>query len=120
MPSLVGTAIAANYLKHQGSQSGVGKEYIVSVTKASLTDAELGAVINNITLPGGEDGTLPNNTGDAFTIGGVGTVDGAAIWTAGTSPAMLRVQGNGTFDTTDAAGTTGATVAVVAVFEPAR
>lgn len=119
MPSLVGTAIADNYLKHQGSQSGVGKEYIVSVTKASLTDAELSAVINNITLPGGVDGTLPANTGDAFTIGGLGTTNGD-VWTAGTSPAMLRVQGNGTFDTVDAAGSTGATVAVVAVFAPAK
>lgn len=120
MPSLVGTEIAANYLKHTGSQSGVGKEYIVSVTKASLTDAELNEVINNITLPGGVNGSLPADTGDAFTIGGLGTATGAAIWTAGTSPAMLRVQGNGTFNTVDAAGTTGATVAVVAVFEPAR
>lgn len=113
--------IATNAGKHVINQADVGRELIVSVYKSGgLTDANLTAVRNAITLAGGSAGVLPSNTGDAFTVAAIGTADGSAFTSASTETVYFRVQGTGTFDTTDAAGSTGATVAVVATFAPAK
>ena len=118
-----GTGVAQaddNYGKHVINQADVGRELVVSVYKSGgLTDANLTAVRNAITLAGGSGGSLPSNTGDAFTVAAIGTADGTAFTSGTTETVYFRVQGTGTFNTTDAAGATGATVAVVAVFAPA-
>lgn len=109
-----------NYGKHVINQADVGRELIVSAYKSGgLTDANITAIRNAITLSGGAAGVLPADTGDAFTVAAIGTAAGAAFATGSTETVYFRVQGTGTFDTTDAAGSTGATVAVVAVFAAA-
>ena len=109
-----------NYGKHVINQADVGRELIVSAYKSGgLTDANITAIRNAITLAGGAAGVLPADTGDAFTVAAIGTAAGAAFATGSTETVYFRVQGTGTFDTTDAAGSTGATVAVVAVFAAA-
>ena len=123
MPSLIGTDIAANYLKHRASQSGVGEEKIVKIAKSNMTDADLTEIIGNVTIPGGTDGSLTGNLSDAHTIGGIcASSDAGATWGDFVSGAsdivMMRVQGTGTLNTTGAAGATTATVTVKAVFAP--
>lgn len=110
-----------NYEKFSINQADVGREAIVSVTKSgsgNVTHAVLTEVIANLTKAGG-DGTGSDQGGpDAFTVAAVGTASGAAF-TSGTSTVVyLRVQGTGTIDTSVAAGSSGATVAVVAYFQP--
>jgi len=125
MPSLIGTDIAANYKKHVISQSGVGKELIVSILgAAAMVDADLDAMIAYITTQHGSGGT-----GDsAFTVGGLGTADGSAFASGATTKVFLRCQGTGDHDAAweaavkaagDAVGNTTFTVAVEAVFTPA-
>lgn len=132
MPSLVGTDIAANYKKHVISQSGVGKELIVSIlgddgngNAAAMVDADLDAMIAYITTQHGSGGT-----GDsAFTIGGLGTANGSAFVSGATTKVFLRCQGTGDHDAAwvaavkaagDAVGNIVFNVAVEAVFTPAR
>lgn len=110
----------ANFGKHVINQADVGRELIVSFTKSSMTDANVTAYRNAITQAGGVAGALPASTGDAFTIAAIGTANGAAFVSGTTGVLFMRVQGTGTFDTTDAAaGVASTTVAIVAVFAPA-
>ena len=112
----------ANFGKHRINQADVGRELIVKVVKSgsgNITDAVLTEIRNAITLAGGSGGSLPSITGDAFTVAAVGTANGAAFVSGTTTTVFMRVQGTGTFDTTDAAGSTGATVTVEAIFTPA-
>jgi len=122
---VVGSPISDNYKKHVISQSGVGKELIVSILgAAAMVDADLEAMINYITTQHGSSGT-----GDsAFTIGGLGTADGSAFASGATTKVFLRCQGTGDHDATweaavkaagDGVGNTTFTVAVEAVFMPA-
>lgn len=108
----------SNFGKHSLSQSDVGRELIISVTKSgsgNVTDAVLTAVRNQLTLAGG-DGTGTDSGGpDAFTIGAVGTADGSAFESGTTTVVFLRVQGTGTPNLTTVSG---ATLAQVAEFEP--
>ena len=119
-----GTAyLTTNYGKHVINQADVGRELIVKIVKSgsgNLTDAILTSIRNAITLPGGAAGVLPADTGDAFTVAAIGTADGSAFTSGTTTTVYMRVQGTGTFDTTDAAGSTGATVTVEATFVPAK
>lgn len=119
-----GTGIAElgdNYLKHVISQSGVGRELIVSVAKTDITDEELNDVIAYFTTSQGTDGG-----GDsAFTVGGVGTADGSAFESGTTDTVFLRLQGTGEFTAGDAADgasgdVTGVTVTTIAVFQPVK
>jgi hypothetical protein len=122
MADLLNTTIAANYGKHVINQADVGRELIVKVVKSgsgNLTDANISAIRNAITLPGGAAGVLPADTGDAFTVAAIGTANGAAFESGTTTTVFMRVQGTGTFNTTDAVAGTGATVTVEAVFTPA-
>ena len=121
-----------NVGKHVINQADVGRELIISLTRTNanggLTDAVITSVRNAITQAGGSAGALPANTGDAFTVAAIGTANGAAIvntaaaiaGNTATTTVFMRVQGTGTFDTTDAtAGVSNLTVAVVATFAPA-
>ena len=118
-----GAAVAyntSNYLKHVINQADVGRELIVKVALTNMTDANVTTIRNAITLAGGVAGTLPASTGDAFTVAAIGTADGTAFESGVTDVIYMRVQGTGTFDTTDAAaGIGGCTVTVEAVFAPA-
>ena len=116
---LTSETVAANYGKHVINQADVGRELIVKVALTDMTNADVTAIRNAITLPGGSGGTLPANTGDAFTVAAIGTANGAAFVSGTTDVIYMRVQGTGTFNTTDAAAGTGATVTVEAVFTPA-
>ena len=118
---VVGSPISDNYKKHVISQSGVGRETIVSITTASgtLTDAKLQAVIDYMTLPHGT-GDGATATDNAFTVGGLGTADGSAYDPDVTTVMFARMQGTHALDVTDVnAAQAGAVVAVVAVFTPA-
>lgn len=110
-----------NFLKHFINTSDAGRELVVSVVKSNggnITDADLETLRANITQAGGVAGELPADTGDAFTIAAVGTADGVDFVSGTTTAVFLRVQGTGTFDLVDAAAGTGATVTVVATFQP--
>ena len=121
--SNTGTTIATfgqNFGKHVINQADVGRELIVKIALTNMTDANVTAIRNAITLAGGSAGALPANTGDAFTVAAIGTADGSAFVSGTTDVLYMRVQGTGTFDTTDAAaGIGGCTVTVEAVFTPA-
>ena len=109
----------ANALKHKINQADVGRELIVKIVKTNMTDANVTAIRNAITQSGGAAGALPANTGDAFTVAAIGTADGSAFESGVTDVLYMRVQGTGTFDTTDAAAGTGSTITVEATFAPA-
>ena len=114
------TTFGANFNKHVISQSDAGRELVIKVALTNMTDANVTAIRNAITQAGGAAGVLPADTGDAFTVAAVGTADGSAFVSGVTDVLFMRVQGTGTFNTTDAAGSTGATVTVEAVFQPAK
>ena len=120
MADLTATTVAANFNKHVISQSDAGHELVVKVALSNMTDANVKAMYNAITLAGG-DGTGTDTGGpDAFTVAGFGTADGTAFVSGTTDVVFFRVQGSGgTFNTTTAAAGTGATVTVEAVFKPA-
>ena len=112
--------LTTNFGKHVISQSDAGRELVVKVALTNMTDANVTAIRNAITQAGGVAGTLPASTGDAFTVAAIGTADGTPFVSGVTDVIFMRVQGTGTFDTTDAAaGIGGATVTVEAVFQPA-
>ena len=114
------TTFGANQLKHRINQADVGRELIVKVALSNMTDANVTTIRNAITQAGGVAGVLPSNTGDAFTVAAIGTADGSAFVSGTTDVIFMRVQGTGTFDTTDAAaGIGGCTVTVEATFAPA-
>ena len=111
--------LTTNFGKHVINQADVGRELIVKVALSNMTDANVTAIRNAITLAGGVAGVLPANTGDAFTVAAIGTADGSAFASGVTDVIFMRVQGTGTFSTVDAAASTGATVTVEAIFTPA-
>jgi hypothetical protein len=111
-----------NARKFTINTSDAGRELVVKIVKSgsgNITDAVLYSIYNNITLAAGVAGTLPADNGDAFTVAGFGTANGSAFVSGTTTTVFMRVQGTGTFSTVDAAGDTGATVTVEAVFQPA-
>lgn len=109
-----------NFLKHVINQADVGRELIVKFVLAAMTNADVTAFRNAITLAGGVgNGQLAANQGDAFTVAAIGTADGSAFVSGTTGVLFMRVQGTGTFDLVDAAAGTAAVVTVEAVFAPA-
>jgi hypothetical protein len=116
MADLTSDAIASNFQKFSISQSDAGRELVLQLAGTNLTHANLQAVYSYITTAHGVDGS-----GDsAFTVAAIGTADGTAFVSGTTDTVFMRVQGTGTFDTTDAAaGIGGCTVTVEAVFSPA-
>lgn len=118
MASVLSTA-GVNANKFVISQSDAGRELVVQFAKTNMTNADLLAFYRAITQAGGVAGTLPADTGDAFTVAAFGTADGSAFESGVTDNVFFRVQGTGSFNTTDAAAGTGATVTVLATFAPA-
>ena len=115
------SVLTTNFGKHVISQSDAGRELIIKIALTNMTDANVTTIRNAITQSGGVAGVLPASTGDAFTIAAIGTADGTAFVSGTTDVLFMRVQGTGTFDTTDAAaGIGGCTVTVEAVFAPAK
>ena len=115
----------SNYLKNVISQSDAGREIVLSLASTStINDAELNAAISEITRSQGSAGS-----GDsAFTIAGVGTVDGTAFVSGTTATVFLRCQGTGNLTVGDiksaAEGATGGgagtfTATILAIFAPA-
>ena len=115
----------SNYLKNRISQSDAGREIVLSLASTStINDAELNAAISEITRSQGSAGS-----GDsAFTIAGVGTVDGTAFVSGTTATVFLRCQGTGNLTVADiksaAEGATGGgagtfTATILAIFAPA-
>ena len=118
MPSLLGTDIAVNYQKFFNAQSDVGRELIISATKAGgLGHDDLLAVYAQLTLAGGAAGVLPEGAGDAFTLSSVGTATGAAFVAGTTTVVYFKAQGTGTPNLTTVSGVT---LAKVAEFAPIR
>ena len=112
--------LTTNFGKHVINQADVGRELIVKVALSNMTNANVTAIRNAITLAGGDGtGALTSGQGDAFTVAAIGTADGSAFESGVTDVIFMRVQGTGTFNTTDAAAGTGATVTVEATFTPA-
>ena len=122
MADLLNETVAANYGKHVINQADVGRELIVKVALTNMTNANVTAIRNAITLPGGSGGTLPADTGDAFTVAAIGTADGSAFVSGTTDVVFLRAQGTGTYtaDASDAHGVTGAVTTIEAIFVPAK
>jgi hypothetical protein len=115
----------ANAYKHRISQSDVGREIILSLaSNSTINDAELSAAINEVTRSQGSAGS-----GDsAFTVAGIGTVNGAAFVSGTTATVFLRLQGTGDLTVADiksvAEAATGGgsgtfTAAIIAIFAPA-
>ena len=115
----------SNYLKNRISQSDAGREIVLSLASdGTINDAELNAAISEITRSQGSAGS-----GDsAFTIAGVGTVDGTAFVSGTTATVFLRCQGTGNLTVADiksaAEGATGGgagtfTATILAIFAPA-
>jgi hypothetical protein len=116
MPALTGT-IVANYEKFSISQSDAGRELVISASKTNMADSDLLAVIRQLTLAGG-DGTGTDTGGpDAGTIAAFGTANGTAFESGVTDAVYFRVQTTGTLNTAEVSGVT---LAVVAVFAPAK
>ena len=114
------SVLTTNFGKHVISQSDAGRELIIKVALTNMTDANVTTIRNAITQAGGVAGVLPATTGDAFTVAAIGTATGVPFVSGTTDVLFMRVQGTGTFDTTDAAaGIGGCTVTVEAVFTPA-
>lgn len=115
MGSLVGTTVAANYLKNVRANGLGPRTIIVSISKSNITNDELNTIINYMTTSHGSAGT-----GDsAFVVAGLGTADGSAFVAGTTDVVYLALQGTGdyTVDASDAHGVTGAATALVAVFD---
>jgi allophanate hydrolase subunit 1 len=114
------SVLTTNFGKHVISQSDAGRELIIKVALTNMTDANVTTIRNAITQAGGVAGVLPASTGDAFTVAAIGTATGVPFVSGTTDVLFMRVQGTGTFDTTDAAaGIGGCAVTVEAVFTPA-
>lgn len=114
MPSLIGTYITNNYLKHVRANGTNGRTLILKLAGSNLTDANLSSVIGYLTTAHGTDGS-----GDsAFTIAGIATADGSAFESGVTDTLFLLVQGTGdvTVATADQ-GIGGLTITVEAIFQ---
>ena len=117
MGSLVGTTVAANYLKNTRANGLGPRTIIVSISKTDITDAELNTIINYMTS---SQGSGTPSTGDsAFVVAGLGTATGAAFVAGTTDVVYVALQGTGTYtvDASDAHGVTGAATALVCVFD---
>ena len=118
--SNAGVAVAtygANNYKHAIATSDAGRTIIVSLAGTNLTDANLSAVIDYLTTAHGASGA-----GDsAFTVAGVGTVDGTPFVSGTTDTVFLRIQGTGDFTAATADMEIGGlTVSTIAIFTPAK
>lgn len=105
-----------NQLKHVINQADVGRELIISATKSSMTNDELTAARNQLTLAGGSGNGSDTNGPDAFTVAAIGTATGVAFESGTTGVVFIRLQGTGTPNLTTIGGVV---LAKVAEFTPA-
>jgi hypothetical protein len=124
--AIAASLLGANNYKHVISTSDAGREIVLSLaSNSSINDAELNAAISEVTRSQGSAGS-----GDsAFTVAGVGTVDGSAFVSGTTATVFLRLQGTGDLTVGDiksaAEGATGGgsgtfTATILAIFTPAK
>jgi len=114
---VAGSILSANAFKHAISTSDAGTTIIVSVAGTNLTDANLSSIIGYLTTSHGSSGS-----GDsAFTVAGVGTVDGTPFVSGTTDTVFLRIQGTGDYTAATAdMEIGGVTVSTIAIFKPAK
>lgn len=99
MASLVGTTVAANFEQINKGFNGLGpRTRIIKIVDSgdAITESDMVGIIKNLTLPGGVDGALTNDS-DAFTVAGIDGVPGTD------QTIHVALQGDGTLDLTDAA-----------------
>lgn len=100
---MAGIGFDTNYDVKLGNGLGA-KTTIVNFAKTNITQAELDAAVQFLTL--------------THTVAGVGTADGSAFVGGTTDAVLFAVQGPSvTADGTDALGVTGAATTIVAVFD---
>ena len=123
--AIAASQLGANNYKNVISTSDAGREIVLSLASdGTINDAELNAAISEVTRSQGSAGS-----GDsAFTVAGVGTVDGSAFVSGTTATVFLRLQGTGNLTVADiksaAEGATGGgagtfTATILAIFAPA-
>lgn len=110
------STVGVNANKFVINTSDAGRELVVSASKTNMVDADLLAVIRQLTVAGGDRSGTDTNGPDAFTIAGFGTADGSAFVSGTTDAVYFRLQGTGTPNLTEVSGVT---LALVAVFAPA-
>ena len=126
MGSLVGTTVAANYLKNVRANGLGPRTLIVKIAgNAGILDVELNAAINQITSAQGS-GT-PSTGDSAFVVAGLaGDAAGAAFVSGTSTDVFVAIQGTGSLTVSAvkaaAEGATGGnattfTVSIVAVFD---
>ena len=113
-----GGVVDDNYNKFAINTSDAGAEIVISASKTNMTNADLLAVISQLSAAGG-DGTGTDTGGpDAFTVAGFGTADGTAFESGVTDVVYFRIQGSG--GTPNLTTVSSVTLATVAVFKPAK
>jgi hypothetical protein len=125
MPSLINNPdnvvdIAANYQKFVDAQSDVGRELIISATKAGgLGHDDLLAVYAQLTLADGDGSGNDTDGPDAFTLSSIGVDpnNDEKFAAESTETVFFKAQGTGTPKLADVSGVS---LAIVAEFKPAR
>ena len=114
MPSLIGTYVTNNYLKHVRANGTNGRTLVIKLAGTDITDANLSSVIGYLTTAHGVDGS-----GDsAFTVAGIATATGAAFVSGTTDTVFILAQGTGDVTVGDLdMGIGGLTATVEAVFQ---
>lgn len=113
MADLRATTVANNYEKFSKSQTDVGKELIVAVGNGA-DDADMKAIMAQLTLAAGDGTGTDGNGYDAFTVCAVGMALNGTDY-------VLKLQGTGTPNLADVDTGGGArTLTLVATFEPAN
>jgi len=117
MANLLNETIATNFNKFAISQSDAGSEIVISASKSNMTNADLLAVIRQLSVAGGDGSGTDVGGPDAFTVAGFGTADGSAFVSGETDVVYFRIQGTG--GTPNLTTVSSVTLATVAVFKPA-
>lgn len=125
MPSVIGSVgggidVAANFQKNVRANGLGPRTVIVTIAKTDITDDELNAVVNALTLSDAEPGyNSPVLDGpDAFVVAGLAGDAAGAPFVAGTTDLVfVALQGTGVPYTGANIGVTGATVAIIASFD---
>jgi hypothetical protein len=113
-----GGVVDDNYNKFAINTSDAGAEIVISASKSNMTDADLLAVIRQLSQAGGSGNGSDTDGPDAFTVAGFGTADGTAFESGVTDVVYFRIQGSG--GTPNLTTVSSVTLAAVAYFKPAK
>jgi hypothetical protein len=113
-----GGVVDDNYNKFAINTSDAGAEIVISASKSNMTDADLLAVIRQLSQAGGSGNGTDQDGPDAFTVAGFGTADGTAFESGVTDVVYFRIQGSG--GTPNLTTVSSVTLAAVAYFKPAK